>query len=65
MSSSSPLGSVVVVKADHDLRSSSSVGTVVEFSSCVVCRFSHRRVSGRAGFSCVVRGGCEGCDLVQ
>ena len=56
---------MTVVSADHDLRSSSSVGTVVEFSSCVVCGFSHRRVSGGAGFSCVVSGGGEECSLVQ
>ena len=42
MRSSSPLGSVAVVNKDHDLRSSSSVGTVVELSSGVLGEFSHR-----------------------
>ena len=65
MSKSSLSGSVDVVNADHDRWSSSSVGKVVEFSSSVVGRFSHRRVSGSAGFSCVVSSGGEGCDLVQ
>ena len=61
MRSSSPLGSVAVVNKDHDLRSSSSVGTVVELSSGVSGEFSHRGVSGSAGFTCVVRGGCDVC----
>ena len=57
MSKSSLSGSVDVVNADHDRWSSSSVGKVVEFSSSVVGRFSHRRVSVGDGLSCVVK--CE------
>ena len=58
MSKSSLSGSVDVVNADHDRWSSSSVGKVVEFSSSVVGRFSHRRVSVGDGLSCAVK--CEG-----
>ena len=54
---------MTVVVADHDRRSSSSVGVVVEFSLWVFGGVSHRRVSEGDGLSCVVKcAGC-GCDL--
>ena len=55
-------GSVTVVVADHDRRSSSSVGVVVELSLWVFGGVSHRRVSEGDGLSCVVK--CDGFECV-